>query len=273
MDNSAETITRTVKALRERADLSIAKLAKASGFAGASSFQRYEDAALYGGGYLKRDLVSDLARALVGKGTPPITLQEVWALAGPEFQPAAFTTFDPDAPDDIPDDQMTHGTETGLRGVPEGGSPQVDVTGGMGGGGLTIVSDGVPGRHGMTFAAENISDYWVIPRAVLAAMGGVKSGDVTFILVQGDSMTPTLIEGEVVAIDTRHRWPSPDGVYALNDAFGGIIVKRLEVRDPVDDGAALVAIISDNARHKEKLVSVEEIRIVGRVVRKFGLVG
>lgn len=183
-----------------------------------------------------------------------------------------YGTFDPDnaAESDSTDAPMTAGSETGIRGIPEGASPQLDVTAGMGGGGLTIVSEGVPGKHGMTFAAENISDFWRVPPAMLLAMGGVAARDITFVPVQGDSMVPTLQEGDVVVVDTRHRWPSPAGVYALNDPFGGIIVKRLEITSRPSDDEILVSVISDNSKHPPQVWSASELRIVGRVLRKFG---
>lgn len=185
--------------------------------------------------------------------------------------PRAYSTFDPDKEDSSPEEGMTIGAITGQRGIPDDATGQLDVTGGMGGGGVTIVSEGVPGKHGMTFAAENIADYWRVPPVVLSAMGGVRPTDITFIPVQGDSMYPTLTEGDVVVVDTRHRWPSPDGVYALNDPFGGIIVKRLELGEP-EDGEAVVMILSDNPRHNPKRSPIAEVRIVGRVLRKFGQV-
>jgi phage repressor protein C with HTH and peptisase S24 domain len=182
-----------------------------------------------------------------------------------------FATFDPDAPDQIDEVEMTAGSLTGNRGIPDDSSAQLDVTGGMGGGGFTTVAEGVPGKHGMTFAAEFVSDYWRIPPAVLSALG-LKAADITFIPVQGDSMQPTLFEGDVVVVDTRHRWPSPDGVYALVDAFGGIVVKRLSTDMKPDDPDAIVEITSDNPRHRPKEMRLDEIRIIGRVLRKFGLV-
>lgn len=187
--------------------------------------------------------------------------------------PRAFSTFDPDSDEHTGDDSMTHGTETGLRGIPEGSSPQLDVTAGMGGGGITIVSEGVQGQSGMTFSAENIADYWRVPPAILSGMGNVKPTDITFVPCQGDSMAPTLVEGDVVVVDTRHRWPSPDGLYALTDDFGGIIVKRLHVTDEGTDGERVVLIVSDNGKHEPRRSTVEGLRIVGRVLRKFGLVG
>lgn len=273
MQSTADSIAKTVAALRERAGLSMADIAKAMGYKGASSYQRYEDAEKLKDGFLKRDWVNTFARAVVGKGNPPITEREVWELAGPEFAPrklSLVSTFDPDAPDFVADESMTVGEFTGARGIPDGSTPQIDVTAGMGGGGLTIISEGVPGKHGMTFAAENISDWWRVPPAVLMAMGNVKPTDITFVPVQGDSMAPTLIEGDVVVVDTRHRWPSPDGIYALNDAFGGVIVKRLEVTSKPGEEEPRVDVISDNPRHPTKNWSLDELRIVGRVLRKFG---
>lgn len=274
MQNTADSIAKTVASLRERADLSMSEIATAMGYAGASSYQRYENSGDLKDGYLKRDWVAKFAKAVVGRGKPPVTEREVWALAGPEFAPGGrrqiIDTFDPDAPEVIDDDAMTQGTETGVRGIPDGSSPQIDVTAGMGGGGLTIINEGVIGKQGMTFAAESISDWWRVPPAVLTAMGNVKPTDITFVPVQGDSMTPTLVEGDVVIVDTRHRWPSPDGLYALNDAFGGVIVKRLEVTSKPGDEEQRVDVISDNPRHPTKSWAVDELRIVGRVLRKFG---
>lgn len=274
MDNSAESITKTVKSLRERAGLTMGAMAKALGYKTPSGYQRYEDASAYGGGFLKRDIVAGLARALVGKGDPAVTEREVWALAGPEFTPGRpFSTFDPDREEPLQDEGMTHGSETGLRGVPDGASPQLDVTAGMGAGGITIISEGVRGKSGMTFAAEDISDYWRVPPVILASMGNVKPTDITFVPCQGDSMAPTLLEGDVVVVDTRHRWPSPDGLYALTDPFGGIIVKRLHVTDEGSDGERVVMVVSDNAKHETRRATVDDLHIVGRVLRKFGLVG
>lgn len=200
--------------------------------------------------------------------------------AAPEGAPKAkhggkrqvIESFDPDAPDEEFSEQlMTIGSETGARGIPADASAQLDATGGMGGGGLTIVSEGVPGRHGMTFAADHVRDYWRLPPAILIALG-LAAHDVAILPVQGDSMLPTLNEGDVVFIDTRHRWPSPSGLYAVLDEIGGIVVKRLEVSSPPGAEQQMVTVISDNPRHKPKEWRAEDLFIVGRVLRKFGVV-
>lgn len=193
------------------------------------------------------------------------------ALFYPPPRELTYSDEDPAQPEPIdPDAPATIGEHTGRRGIPLDASAQLDVTAGMGGGGLTLISEGVPGRSGMTFAAEHVSDYWRLPTPILASLGGAKATDIVFIPVQGDSMLPTLSEGDVVVVDTRHRWPSPDGIYALNDAFGGIVVKRLEVVSRPGEEVQRVDVISDNERHPRKTWSIEDLRIVGRVMRKFG---
>lgn len=89
MDNSAEAVTGHLNDLRNRAGLSIKNLAVAMGYKNASSIQRYLDPSAYTGGYLYRDLVSKIETALIGRGVPPITREEIWELAGPEFAVAA----------------------------------------------------------------------------------------------------------------------------------------------------------------------------------------
>ena len=45
--------------------------------------------------------------------------------------------------------------------------------------------------------------------------------------------------------------------------FGGLIVKRLEVRDD------RVSVISDNPRHSEYTMGIEELMVIGRYVGRF----
>jgi hypothetical protein len=277
MESTPEAITSHMHALRTRADLSMSALAKAMGRSAPSSVQRYFDPKQYGGGYLKRDFVAELAKVLVGKGKPPIRREEVWALAGPEFEAKARNflvgSFDPDAAEgEAEGEGASIGTETGIRGLPTDASPQLDLVGGLGAGGISVINEGVPGRHGMTFAADQIRDYWRLPPPILVALG-LAARDIAIIPVQGDSMYPTLNEGDVVFIDTRHRWPSPPGLYALLDELGGVVVKRLEVSSPPGAERQTINVISDNTRHTMKVWPAEDVHIIGRVLRKFGTIG
>lgn len=196
-----------------------------------------------------------------------------WLLFGTEdLSTARIEDFVDDAPEDLTDTPLgTIGSETGRRGIPDDAIAQIDVTGGLGAGGLTIVSESVAAPNGMTFAAEHVRGFWLLPPEVLTSLFA-RAGDVAAFPVQGDSMEPTLREGDVVFVDTRHRRPSPPGVYALADEFGGLIVKRLEIVSSPRDEAILVNIISDNPRHAPRTLELDDLRIVGRVIRKFGTI-
>lgn len=85
MESTPEALTGRFNELRNRAGLSLNNLAKAMGYKGASSIQRYGDSKMYLGGYMHRDVVASLESAVLGKGIPPITREEIWELAGPEF--------------------------------------------------------------------------------------------------------------------------------------------------------------------------------------------
>lgn len=75
-------IPERLKELRERAGLTMAEMAAHMGLAGPSSYQRYEDPQLYRKSSLIADDVAKLFAPLVGKGTPPITEEEIWQLTG-----------------------------------------------------------------------------------------------------------------------------------------------------------------------------------------------
>jgi len=63
----------------------------------------------------------------------------------------------------------------------------------------------------------------------------------------GDSMAPTIASGERVVVDTGHKTPTPDGLYAIRDSFSCIVVKRLQLLRSARP--TRVKIISDNANH------------------------
>tara|TARA_R110002167_G_scaffold42512_6_gene129124 strand:- start:2159 stop:2947 length:789 start_codon:yes stop_codon:yes gene_type:complete len=252
MENDAESITSAIRELRTRSGLSMEELAKSVGLRGASSFQRYESPTLFKGGFLSRDLVAKLAKALVGKGSPSIELEDVWALAGPEFQ--QHTRADPSV-------SRVSGY-THRSNVSDNGVPQIDVTAGMGGGGLTGHVNVT--HNGITIDADQVSGVWGLPESIYARIG-VPPSRLAALPVQGDSMYPTLKDGDVIFVDTGHRMPSPDGIYALADDYGGVIVKRLESHS--SNGS--VRIISDNDRHGTYERNEEDMFIFGRFVGRW----
>ena len=82
-------------------------------------------------------------------------------------------------------------------------------------------------------------------------------------------MSPTIMDGDVVFIDTRHRVPSPPGVYALVDEFGGVIVKRLEVVSKPREDPIVIRVSSDNPFHGERELTLDEINIIGLFLGRF----
>lgn len=86
MENSPKRhVTDEIRALRERAGLTMAEMAKALGYRGPSSYQRYEDPQVFIGPVLSLKLAKRLAGALKGRGHPPIEANEIYALAGVEM--------------------------------------------------------------------------------------------------------------------------------------------------------------------------------------------
>lgn len=221
----------------------------------------------------------------LGKGIKLENVQKISSVYGAPFEwlamnrgrpPEQGRDFrDPADPDPISPDEssMSFGSVTGLRNIPQGHSAQIDVTGGMGAGGLTTIVENVSAGNGLTFAADHVRDHWRLPGEVLSSLA-LKAENIAIIPVQGDSMLPTLNEGDFVFIDTRHRLPSPDGIYAIADSFGGIVVKRLELIPPNEDEEDLrVTVISDNnERHASRIWRLADLHIIGRVVRRFGVV-
>lgn len=167
-----------------------------------------------------------------------------------------------------PERPATISSVTGTSGIPPETVPQIDLTAGLGAGGVTMVVDGASELHGMTFAAEVVSDYWRLPAQLLSRLGA-RPQHVAAIPCQGDSMSPTIEDGDIAFIDIRHRVPSPPGIYAVADEFGGIIIKRLEVLEQHADGEVKLRISSDNPRHLDRERMLSEVHIVGRYIGKF----
>jgi len=80
--------------------------------------------------------------------------------------------------------------------------------------------------------------------------------------VQGDSMAPTLLDGDAVLVDMTRRAPNPPGIFVLDDGLG-LVAKRLE-HIPSSDPPA-VRVISDNGFYSPYERSAGEIHIVGRI--------
>lgn len=144
------------------------------------------------------------------------------------------------------------------------GLPEIDVRGGAGGGGMVATSY-ARDEDGNNVEVENIVATWSVPPAYLRGELRVDPKSIHIIEVLGDSMTPSLQSGDRVFIDTRHKAPSPPGIYALHDGYG-VIIKRIQLVPGTDPQRVLV--LSDNPGHRETELTLEEAHIIGRVVAR-----
>lgn len=80
--------------------------------------------------------------------------------------------------------------------------------------------------------------------------------------VEGDSMLPTLQDGDIVLVDLQRRSPTPPGIFVLYDGMG-LVAKRLE-HIPGSEPPR-VRVISDNPRYSPYECTSEEANIIGRI--------
>jgi len=138
--------------------------------------------------------------------------------------------------------------------------PELDTRAGLGGGGVPARELRKDGRHADPLKSEG----WLFPGSFVREQLHSSPSRLLVIDTTGDSMAPTIVSGERVIVDTSHKTPTPDGLYAIRDTLNSIVIKRLQVvrssRPP------RVKIISDNANHPSEETSLGELEIVGKVL-------
>ncbi|MDH5525570.1 MAG: hypothetical protein OEY01_16505 [Desulfobulbaceae bacterium] len=116
---------------------------------------------------------------------------------------------------------------------------------------------------GSVIHSEQVVDYLSFKTEWVRNSLGVSVRDLALISVIGDSMEPTLSEGDVVLIDMTTRSVLDGSIYVLQ-LNGGLLVKRIQRKL---DGSIVVK--SDNNRYDPEIVSEDkddQLKIVGRVV-------
>ncbi len=92
---------------------------------------------------------------------------------------------------------------------------------------------------------------------------GLDPAQLSAIAVTGDSMEPTLRDGDEILVDRALR-TLRDGIHVVR-VEDALLVKRLDTGRP-----GLVALISDNPAYRPLEFPVAEVEVIGRVVWKSG---
>ncbi len=116
------------------------------------------------------------------------------------------------------------------------------------------------GRHIERVKAEE----WAFPANFVTNQLQASAKNLLVIEAEGDAMAPTIMAGDKVIVDTGHKTPSPDGLYAIRDAFENVIVRRLQVLRAAQPSR--VKIISDNSKHAAEEVALGELEIFGKAL-------
>jgi phage repressor protein C with HTH and peptisase S24 domain len=104
---------------------------------------------------------------------------------------------------------------------------------------------------------------WYLPTGLLQHELRARSGDVRLMSVRGDSMWPTLGDGDRILVDLSHKAPSPPGIFVLWDGFG-LVTKRVD-RIPGGEQPR-IRLVSDNDAYPAYDCDVQDINVIGRVI-------
>ncbi len=145
-------------------------------------------------------------------------------------------------------------------GPAQGQVPELDTRAGLGGGGVPAREVRKEGRHADPVKSEG----WLFPASFVREQLHTSAARLLVLDTTGDSMAPTVMSGDRVVVDTGHKTPTPDGLYAIRDTFECIVVKRLQLLRSARP--TRVKIISDNPNHPSEEVPLNELEIVGKVL-------
>lgn len=116
---------------------------------------------------------------------------------------------------------------------------------------------------GSLAVSEQVVDYIQFKPDWIKNVLGASAKNLALISVKGDSMEPTLSDGDMLLVDTTDRQFEANAIYVLQN-WGSLLVKRIQRKM---DGT--VVIKSDNLAYEPETVRgdmVDQLNVVGRVV-------
>lgn len=117
-----------------------------------------------------------------------------------------------------------------------------------------------PEKPGVVFdraGAMAMSDHWMRQHL------GHTSGHLFTVRMQGDGMSPAILDGDELVVDSTPGGLGADGIYCL-ELNGRRVIKRVQQRA---DGS--VTLINDNHRYERETIGrgqLDAVRVLGRVV-------
>ena len=137
-------------------------------------------------------------------------------------------------------------------------------------GGIPILSE-IPATNGLD--AQAAHDQGIGEGYVSRAVVGIEDPTAYLVRVTGDSMSPTLVQGDLIACSpaaVREHGFEEGGIYALrlgSELDDEATVKRVHL---VDDRR--IELVPDNPRHRRRTVRLAHIAGAARVLRRLSVV-
>lgn len=108
--------------------------------------------------------------------------------------------------------------------------------------------------------SEDVIGKWIMPLQDFKRLTQTSPDRVKQMQVSGDSMQPTINDGDFILADTSRNVFDVDGIYLIR-MINGLVVKRLQA------GLNAISIISDNPNYKPIEASIGEVKIIGKVIK------
>lgn len=113
---------------------------------------------------------------------------------------------------------------------------------------------------GIDNLSENVVGIWQMPLMDFKAISQSAPDFIKIVKAVGDSMAPTINDGDFVFVDVSNQSMGSDGVYCLSSETG-LSIKRLQ-----NNFNGEIIIKSDNKDYDSLSFKIGDIRILGRVV-------
>lgn len=236
---AAATTGARLKALRERAGLSIRDLAAAIG-SGVRDYEKLEKRGK--NDFLSKELVADLANVFTPRGVQGQDLLALAGAGGVSGQVDRERSERPRADDQLAETIMVQ---------------ELDVRAAAGGGGVDPAEIGTD--------APVVAE-WQVPIAWVHQLAPGPAPNLKFITVVGDSMVPDFPPNQKVMVDISDRSPTPPGIFVVWDGLG-LVVKRVQ-HIPFSEPPR-VEIASTNPAYRPYDRVLGEAHIQGRVVGRW----